>query len=160
MSGFGATGYSSKISAQRLLLEFVCPTEFPLCDIFWFGSSFNNFFIKTNRYCVTALFSVFAYIWIIIILVGNTPGVVDIEEGCMTFALFPILVHSLFYFFFYFIFKLFLFFFLFRIFLLLFFIFLKRFSLRIWRILVFFEKKKGFHCIPGGSWCFSIEKSS
>lgn len=41
---------------------------------------------------VTAFFSVFAYLWLIIILVWVTPDVVDVVEGVLTFIYFPILV--------------------------------------------------------------------
>ncbi|XP_074648787.1 sodium/calcium exchanger 3-like isoform X2 [Tubulanus polymorphus] len=41
---------------------------------------------------VTAFFSVFAYIWLIIILVLITPDYVDLWEGILTFLFFPMLV--------------------------------------------------------------------
>ena len=41
---------------------------------------------------ITAFFSIFAYLWLIIILVVITPNIVDIWEGLVTFALFPFLV--------------------------------------------------------------------
>ncbi|XP_075224296.1 sodium/calcium exchanger Calx-like isoform X1 [Lycorma delicatula] len=42
-------------------------------------------------FVVTALFSLFAYIWLLIILKVVTPDVVDLWESIVTFALFPIL---------------------------------------------------------------------
>eukprot|EP00930_Biecheleria_cincta_P071673 TRINITY_DN5913_c0_g1_i1.p1 TRINITY_DN5913_c0_g1~~TRINITY_DN5913_c0_g1_i1.p1 ORF type:complete len:830 (+),score=146.98 TRINITY_DN5913_c0_g1_i1:133-2622(+) len=47
-------------------------------------------------YLVTAIFSVFAYVWLIIILVGFSPNVVDMWEGIMTFLFFPILLGAAF----------------------------------------------------------------
>ena len=42
---------------------------------------------------VTALFSIFAYMWLILILQMNTPNVVDVWEGVVSFMLFPLLVY-------------------------------------------------------------------
>ena len=41
---------------------------------------------------VTAVCSVFAYIWLLVILVAATPDVVTITEGALTFGFFPLLV--------------------------------------------------------------------
>lgn len=41
---------------------------------------------------ITAFFSVFAYLWLIVILMGITPDVVDVWEALLTFLFFPILV--------------------------------------------------------------------
>lgn len=43
-------------------------------------------------FAVTASFSVFAYLWLLIILVANTPDVVDMGEGIITFLFCPLLV--------------------------------------------------------------------
>lgn len=43
-------------------------------------------------YHCTAVFSVFAYVWLIVILVVISPNVVEIWEGVLTFLFFPILV--------------------------------------------------------------------
>lgn len=40
----------------------------------------------------TAFFCVFAYVWLLIILLVNTPNVVDLWEAVMTFVLFPVCV--------------------------------------------------------------------
>jgi solute carrier family 8 (sodium/calcium exchanger) len=37
-------------------------------------------------------FSVFAYVWMLFILVWSTPGVIEIWEGFLTFAFFPLTV--------------------------------------------------------------------
>jgi len=50
-------------------------------------------FIKdTSVFAVTASFSVFAYLWLVVILMLSTPDMVDIWEGLLTFVFFPILV--------------------------------------------------------------------
>lgn len=43
-------------------------------------------------FAVTAFFSVFAYIWLLVILEWNSAGVVELYEAAITFALFPIMV--------------------------------------------------------------------
>eukprot|EP01062_Namystynia_karyoxenos_P002174 TRINITY_DN1075_c0_g2_i1.p1 TRINITY_DN1075_c0_g2~~TRINITY_DN1075_c0_g2_i1.p1 ORF type:complete len:1001 (+),score=345.85 TRINITY_DN1075_c0_g2_i1:117-3119(+) len=43
-------------------------------------------------FCITAFFSIFAYVWLLIVLLINTPDVVDVWEALLTFAFFPILV--------------------------------------------------------------------
>jgi solute carrier family 8 (sodium/calcium exchanger) len=43
-------------------------------------------------FAITAFFSVFAYIWLLIILVGITPDYVDLWEAIVTFLMFPFLV--------------------------------------------------------------------
>eukprot|EP00746_Dinoflagellata_sp_MGD_P165857 gnl/MRDRNA2_/MRDRNA2_95376_c0_seq1.p1 gnl/MRDRNA2_/MRDRNA2_95376_c0~~gnl/MRDRNA2_/MRDRNA2_95376_c0_seq1.p1 ORF type:complete len:873 (-),score=180.74 gnl/MRDRNA2_/MRDRNA2_95376_c0_seq1:197-2815(-) len=50
-------------------------------------------FIKdTAVFAVTASWSVFAYIWLVVILMLSSPDVVEIWEGLLTFLFFPILV--------------------------------------------------------------------
>eukprot|EP00449_Zooxanthella_nutricula_P042619 CAMPEP_0198610332 /NCGR_PEP_ID=MMETSP1462-20131121/156839_1 /TAXON_ID=1333877 /ORGANISM="Brandtodinium nutriculum, Strain RCC3387" /LENGTH=858 /DNA_ID=CAMNT_0044342137 /DNA_START=35 /DNA_END=2612 /DNA_ORIENTATION=+ len=41
-------------------------------------------------YCVTATWSIFAYVWLTIILLVSSPNVVEMWEGVLTFAFFPI----------------------------------------------------------------------
>lgn len=41
---------------------------------------------------VTAFFSVFAYVWLLVVLVQSTPGVVEIWEAVLTLLFFPVLV--------------------------------------------------------------------
>lgn len=43
-------------------------------------------------FSVTAFFSIFAYIWLLLILVVISPHVVEIWEAVITFLLFPLLV--------------------------------------------------------------------
>eukprot|EP00397_Hematodinium_sp_SG-2012_P011321 GEMP01011457.1.p1 GENE.GEMP01011457.1~~GEMP01011457.1.p1 ORF type:complete len:822 (+),score=160.59 GEMP01011457.1:124-2589(+) len=47
---------------------------------------------ETGVYLVTATFSIFAYLWLIVILLFITPDVVDVWEGVVTFLFFPLLV--------------------------------------------------------------------
>lgn len=46
----------------------------------------------TGVFSVTATFSVFAYLWLVVILMLITPDVVDVWEGLLTFLFFPVLV--------------------------------------------------------------------
>jgi len=43
-------------------------------------------------FCITAFFSIFAYIWLLIVLQFSSPDVVDMWEAWLTFLFFPILV--------------------------------------------------------------------
>jgi len=45
-----------------------------------------------DTYACTAFFSVFAYVWLVVILKMITPDVVDLWEALFTFAMFPLLV--------------------------------------------------------------------
>eukprot|EP00927_Polykrikos_kofoidii_P041367 TRINITY_DN3527_c0_g1_i1.p1 TRINITY_DN3527_c0_g1~~TRINITY_DN3527_c0_g1_i1.p1 ORF type:complete len:999 (-),score=182.44 TRINITY_DN3527_c0_g1_i1:222-3218(-) len=46
----------------------------------------------TTVFAVTATCSVWAYLWLLVILVVWTPNKVDVEEGVITFVMFPVLV--------------------------------------------------------------------
>lgn len=43
-------------------------------------------------YIVTAIFSVFAYVWLLVVILLITPEIIDIGEGIVTFLFFPVLV--------------------------------------------------------------------
>ena len=45
-----------------------------------------------DTYACTAFFSIFAYVWLVVILKFITPNVVDLWEALVTFAMFPLLV--------------------------------------------------------------------
>ena len=47
-----------------------------------------------NVFAITGICSVFAYLWLIIILTVWTPNVVTVPEAVLTFLFFPILVCS------------------------------------------------------------------
>ena len=73
--------------------------QFPLSADDSYGLSLNNqifiFFFRIKNFlvfCITAAFSIFAYIWLIIVLVWASPGKVEIWEAVLTFLFFPILV--------------------------------------------------------------------
>ena len=43
-------------------------------------------------FCITASFSLFAYIWLVIVLMVSSPNKVEVWEAVLTFLFFPILV--------------------------------------------------------------------
>jgi len=43
-------------------------------------------------FIITSFFSVFAYVWVVIILVASSPDIIDIWEAVVTFLFFPLLV--------------------------------------------------------------------
>eukprot|EP00930_Biecheleria_cincta_P074980 TRINITY_DN6217_c0_g1_i1.p1 TRINITY_DN6217_c0_g1~~TRINITY_DN6217_c0_g1_i1.p1 ORF type:complete len:819 (+),score=170.68 TRINITY_DN6217_c0_g1_i1:207-2459(+) len=47
---------------------------------------------ETGVYAITAVFSIFAYLWLFFIVAINGPDAVDVVEGTLTFLYFPILV--------------------------------------------------------------------
>lgn len=47
---------------------------------------------SVEPFLVTAFFSIFAYIWMVIILAFSSPDIVTIPEACVTFLFFPILI--------------------------------------------------------------------
>merc|ERR550537_742167 len=51
-----------------------------------------RYIIGTKVYAITAFFSVFAYLWLLVILKGTSKDRVEIWEGVVTFLMFPFLV--------------------------------------------------------------------
>merc|ERR1719440_1015091 len=47
---------------------------------------------ETGVFFITAVFSVFAYIWLLFIVQINSPDIVGVTEGVLTFLFFPVLV--------------------------------------------------------------------
>ena len=45
-----------------------------------------------NVFCITAFFSLFAHIWLVIVLVVSSPNKVDVWEAVLTLLFFPLLV--------------------------------------------------------------------
>ena len=43
-------------------------------------------------FCITAIFSILAYMWLLVVLVFSSKDKVDVWEAVVTFLLFPILV--------------------------------------------------------------------
>ncbi|KAG1679727.1 Sodium/calcium exchanger 2 [Nymphon striatum] len=60
------------------------------------GSAAFNLLVITavciTLFAVTAFFSIFAYLWMLIILEGTSKDIIEIWEAVLTFAMFPILV--------------------------------------------------------------------
>merc|ERR1719150_2906162 len=56
------------------------------------GSASFNLLAIFPVFIITSFFSIFAYIWIVIVLVVSTPDVVDLWEAIVTFLFFPVLV--------------------------------------------------------------------
>ena len=48
--------------------------------------------MEPTVYIVTAVTSIFAYVWLIIILQVTSPDIVTVTEGVLTFSFFPVLV--------------------------------------------------------------------
>eukprot|EP00927_Polykrikos_kofoidii_P045941 TRINITY_DN40090_c0_g1_i1.p1 TRINITY_DN40090_c0_g1~~TRINITY_DN40090_c0_g1_i1.p1 ORF type:complete len:923 (+),score=133.34 TRINITY_DN40090_c0_g1_i1:60-2771(+) len=49
---------------------------------------------ETGVFYVTAVFSIFAYVWLVLIVQVISPDIIDIWEGAVTVAFFPILVYA------------------------------------------------------------------
>ncbi|XP_035702405.1 sodium/calcium exchanger 1-like isoform X2 [Folsomia candida] len=47
---------------------------------------------NTSVFLVQCTWSIFAYLWLILVLKYTTPGVIDLWEGVMTFVFFPVIV--------------------------------------------------------------------
>uniref|UniRef100_A0A7S4LQM0 Calx-beta domain-containing protein n=1 Tax=Oxyrrhis marina TaxID=2969 RepID=A0A7S4LQM0_OXYMA len=83
----GALGPSTIVGSaafNMLVITAVCVMAIPDGEV--------RYISGTKVFAVTAFFSVFAYGWLLIILVVITPDKVDIVEGCITFGFFPLLV--------------------------------------------------------------------
>lgn len=48
--------------------------------------------VGVDAYCVTSFFSVFAYVWMVIVLSVSSPNVIELWEGIVTGVLFPVMV--------------------------------------------------------------------
>ena len=84
---------------------FYCLNFFYWQSINWINSSFNSSIVvipdgETRRietfpvFCVTMIFSVFAYIWLLIILVVHSPDKVEVWEAAVTLAFIPVVVFA------------------------------------------------------------------
>ena len=67
-----------------LIITAVCVSSIPKGE----GRKINNIRV----YVVTTLFSLFAYIWMLLVLKYITPNYVDIWEAIITFIFFPVLI--------------------------------------------------------------------
>jgi len=88
-SGFyaGQLGPSTIVGSAAfnlLVISAVCVTAIPAGE--------GRFILDRSVFAITAVFSVLAYVWLLVILMYNTPNIVDIWEGVVTFVAFPVLV--------------------------------------------------------------------
>lgn len=83
----GELGPSTVVGSAAFNLMVICG----VCVI-GIPSSETRRIKKLKVFAITAVFSVLAYVWLIIILVVNTPDFVDLWEAIVTLLLFPILV--------------------------------------------------------------------
>ena len=59
--------------------------------------SVNRLRLPLQVHVVTVIFSVGAYVWLLVILLLNTPDMIDVWEALLTFLAFPVLVLLAFY---------------------------------------------------------------
>ena len=68
-----------------MVISAVCVTALPEGE--------GRYIKQQGVFMITAFFSVFAYLWLVLILVYVSPNVIDVWEGLLTLAYFPILVY-------------------------------------------------------------------
>nr|XP_022318976.1 sodium/calcium exchanger 3-like isoform X4 [Crassostrea virginica] len=83
----GELGPSTVVGSAAFNLMVICG----VCVI-GIPSSETRRIKKLKVFAITAVFSVLAYVWLIIILMVNTPDFVDLWEAVVTLFMFPILV--------------------------------------------------------------------
>ena len=89
-SGFyaGALGPSTIVGSAAfnlLCISAVCVTAIPKSE--------GRLIKDRSVFAITAVFSVLAYLWLLVILMVTSPNVVEVWEGVVTFLLFPALVY-------------------------------------------------------------------
>jgi len=75
--------------SERVALGRAAPPEVCVVAI---DSSETRHIDDMGVYSITATFSVFAYVWLLLIVVIVTPDRVDLWEAVLTFLFFPIMV--------------------------------------------------------------------
>lgn len=83
----GALGPSTIVGSAAfnlLMITSVCISAIPAPEI--------RTIAQTDVFMTTAFFSIFAYIWMLFVLTVYSPDKVDVEEGIITFMMFPVLV--------------------------------------------------------------------
>jgi solute carrier family 8 (sodium/calcium exchanger) len=83
----GALGPSTIVGSAAFnlfMIIAVCVSSIPEGEV--------RFIKEVPVYFVTSFFSIFAYVWLIFILQGHTPHIVDPGEGLATFLFFPVLI--------------------------------------------------------------------
>ena len=83
----GELGPSTVVGSAAFNLMVICG----VCVI-GIPSSETRRIKKLKVFAITAVFSVLAYVWLIIILMVNTPDFVDLWEAVVTLLMYPILV--------------------------------------------------------------------
>jgi len=83
----GALGPSTIVGSAAfnlLCISAVCVVSIPNGEV--------RYIKDLGVYSCTAFFSVFAYLWLLVILLGPSPNIIETWEGVVTFALFWVLV--------------------------------------------------------------------
>ena len=79
----GASTIVGSAAFNLLIISAVCVIAIDGGDI--------RYIKDTNVYAITAFFSVFAYVWLLLIVVVISPEIVDVWEAVVTFLMFPLL---------------------------------------------------------------------
>ena len=79
----GASTIVGSAAFNLLIISAVCVIAIDGGDI--------RYIKDTNVYAITAFFSVFAYVWLLLIVVVITPEIVDVWEAVVTLLMFPLL---------------------------------------------------------------------
>jgi solute carrier family 8 (sodium/calcium exchanger) len=89
---YGNNYYSGKLGASTIVgsaafnffvITAVCITAIPDGEV--------RYIEQTQVYYITLSFSLFAYVWILIVIQLSTPDVISLGEACLTLVFFPIL---------------------------------------------------------------------
>lgn len=79
----GASTIVGSAAFNLLIISAVCVIAIEGGDI--------RYIKDLNVYCITAFFSVFAYVWLLIIVKFITPEIVDVWEAVVTLLMFPLM---------------------------------------------------------------------
>lgn len=83
-SDLGPATIVGSAAFNLLIISAICIASIPMGEV--------RKLANIRVYSVTTFFSLFAYVWLILVLVVVTPDVVDLWEAIVTFMLFPILI--------------------------------------------------------------------
>jgi len=84
LEGLGPGTIVGSAAFNLLMIIAVCIVSIPSGQV--------RFIKELPVYIVTASCSIFAYLWLLFILVGTSPNVVEVWEGVLTFLFFPMIV--------------------------------------------------------------------
>lgn len=82
--GLGPSTIVGSAAFNLLIIMAVCIVVIPDGEV--------RYIKEIPVYACTATWSIFAYAWLIIILVVNTPNVIEVWEGVVTFLFFPVMI--------------------------------------------------------------------